>query len=329
MSRMAGFEKILGNEQIKKHFYDAIEQNKVSHGYILSGENGLGKMTFAKTFAQMLQCEGGGEKPCDVCHSCRQCESGNHPDIIYVTHEKSIIGVDDVREQINQDIVIKPYSSPYKIYIVDEAEKMSVQAQNALLKTIEEPPAYAILMLLSTDGENLLPTIRSRCITLKLRPVAEEQMEQYLKLQGIEEDRIPILMKLARGNIGKAWKMAESQSFHEMIDMIIKMLENVWKMDIIEMMNAIERLSKYKIEIYDCLDFMRLWFRDVLLFKATSDMNLLIFKNNYKSIYEIASKCSYEKLENILQAIDKAERRLNANVNFEQTLELMLFAFHS
>ncbi len=326
---MAGFEKIIGNEQVKKHFCDAIEQNKVSHGYILSGEDGLGKLTFAKTFAQMLQCESEEEKSCGVCHSCKQCASGNHPDIIYVTHEKTVISVDDVRDQINKDIIIKPYSSPYKIYIVDEAEKMSVQAQNALLKTIEEPPVYAIIMLLSTDGENLLPTIRSRCIQLNVRPVGDEEMEYYLKEHGVEEDRISIIMKLARGNIGKALKMAQSESFYEMVDMIVKMLENVWKMDMLEMMNFLERLNKYKIEIYDCLDFMRLWFRDVLLFKATSDMNLLIFKDNYKSIYEIASKCSYEKLENILKAIDTAERRLNANVNFEQTLELMFFTFHS
>lgn len=328
MSVMAGFEKIIGNEQIKKHLCDAIAQNKVSHGYILSGEDGLGKLTFAKTFAQMLQCESEGDRPCGSCHSCKQFESGNHPDIIYVSHEKNVIGVDDVREQINKDIIIKPYSSPYKIYIVDEAEKMSVQAQNALLKTIEEPPAYAIIMLLSTDGEKLLPTIRSRCITLKVRPVTDEEMMCYLKEHGVEEERVSVVMKLARGNIGRALKMAQSESFHEMIDMIIKMLENVWKMDLFDIMNFIERLNKYKINIYDCFDFMRLWFRDVLLFKATSDMNLLIFKNNYKSIYDIASKCSYEKLENILKAIDVAERRLNANVNFEQTLELMLFAFH-
>ena len=328
MSMMAGFEKIIGNEQVKKHFCDAIAQNKVSHGYILSGEDGLGKLTFAKTFAQMLLCESKGERPCGICHSCKQCEGGNHPDIVYVNHEKNVIGVDDVREQINKDIIIKPYSSPYKIYIVDEAEKMSVQAQNALLKTIEEPPAYAIIILLSTKGEKLLPTIRSRCITLKLRPVVEEEMIRYLKEHGVEEERISIVIKLARGNIGRALKMAQSESFYEMIDMIIKMLENVWKMDLFEIMSFIERLSKYKINIYDCFDFMRLWFRDVLLFKATSDMNLLIFKNNYKSINEIASKCSYEKLENILKAIDVAERRLNANVNFEQTLELMLFSFH-
>ena len=116
-----------------------------------------------------------------VCHSCKQALSGNHPDLIYVTHEKpASIGVDDIREQINDTIQIRPYSSYYKIYIVDEAEKMTVQAQNALLKTIEEPPSYAVIILITTNQEAFLPTILSRCVQLKLKPLKDFTVKSYL-----------------------------------------------------------------------------------------------------------------------------------------------------
>ena len=132
---MPGFQDILGHETIKEHFKKAIAVHKVSHAYILAGEAGMGRKSLANAFALTLLCEKGQTEPCLECHACKQVLSGNHPDLIYVTHEKpASIGVDDIREQINDTIQIRPYSANYKIYIVDEAEKMTVQAQNALLK---------------------------------------------------------------------------------------------------------------------------------------------------------------------------------------------------
>lgn len=119
--------------------------------------------------------------------------SGNHPDLIYVTHEKpASIGVDDIREQINDTIQVRPYSSYYKIYIVDEAEKMTVQAQNALLKTIEEPPAYAVILLLTTNQDAFLPTILSRCVQLKLKPLKDSVVKEYL-IQSLGEMRARLI----------------------------------------------------------------------------------------------------------------------------------------
>lgn len=129
-SCMAEFKDILGHEGIIAHLQNAVSMDKISHSYIMSGEDGLGKNMLADAFAKTLQCEEGGITPCGKCRSCIQAESGNQPDIIHVTHEKpNSIGVDDVREQLVDDIVIKPYSSKYKIYIIDEAEKLTVQAQ--------------------------------------------------------------------------------------------------------------------------------------------------------------------------------------------------------
>ena len=140
---MASFKDIIGQEQLVEHFQNAIKTGKVAHAYIINGERSSGKEFVAKVFATALQCESEGEKPCGECHSCKQALTQNQPDIIHVLHEKpNTIGVEDIRNKINNDIGIKPYSSPYKIYIMNEGEKMTVQAQNALLKTLEEPPAY-------------------------------------------------------------------------------------------------------------------------------------------------------------------------------------------
>ena len=174
---MLSFKDIIGQDLIKKHFITAIATGNVSHAYILSGEEGMGKRTLAEAFALSLMCQDrhGGE-PCGQCHACKQVLSGNHPDVIYVTHEKpASIGVDDVRRQINDTVSIKPYSGGYKLYIVDEAQKMTVQAQNALLKTIEEPPAYVVILLLTSNEEIFLPTILSRCVKLSLKPLTDEQ----------------------------------------------------------------------------------------------------------------------------------------------------------
>ena len=164
---MAGFQDILGHEQIIEHLQNAIKTDKVSHAYILDGPDMSGKKMIADAFAMTLECEKKGTEPCMECHSCKQALGKNQPDIIYLQHEKpNTISVDDFRSQINNDIGVKPYSSPYKVYIVDEAEKMNVQAQNALLKTIEEPPAYAVILLLTNNAEIFLPTIISRCVPL-------------------------------------------------------------------------------------------------------------------------------------------------------------------
>ena len=154
-----------------------------------------------------------------MCHSCKQALSDNQPDIIYVSHEKpNTISVDDIRAQINNDIAIKPYSSPYKIYIMNEAEKMTPQAQNAILKTLEEPPEYAVIMLLTSNVNSLLPTILSRCVVLNMKPVADELVRNYLMHQlHVPDYKAEVCVAFARGNIGKAKSLASSEDFDNII----------------------------------------------------------------------------------------------------------------
>lgn len=325
---MAGFNDIIGHEQIIKHLRNAIALDMVSHAYILNGPEYSGKMMLAEAFAAALQCEGEGERPCMACRSCRQAADHNQPDIIYVRHEKpNTIGVDDIRTQINNDIVIKPYSSRFKVYIVDEAEKMNQQAQNALLKTIEEPPAYAVILLLTTNADGFLQTILSRCITLNLKAVREDVIREYLmRHYQIPDYQADVCAAFSQGNVGKAVQLASSEDFHELKASVLQLVKRLEDIDLYEFGGAIKQIGEYKLQINDYFDLITIWFRDVLYMKATNDVNGLIFKDEVYDIKRQASKRSYPGIEKILKALQTAKVRLNANVNFELTLELLLLA---
>lgn len=324
---MFSFSEIVGHEQIKEHMQAAIRDKKPFHAYLFQGEEGVGKEALARTFAAGLQCQSeSADKPCKECVSCRQMESGNQPDVIWVTREKASLGVDEIREQLCNTMDIKPFSSPYKIYLVPEAEKMTEAAQNALLKTIEEPPEYGIVILMTSNISALLPTIQSRCLTMEFRPLSTAVVESYVK----EHCQVPDYQArasaaFAQGNLGKAMRYAKSEDFIERKDHIISLLRHVEQMDLSEMLAVIKDLGTRKDEVRDYIDLMVLWYRDVLLFKATKDINQLLFQDEASYISREASHRSYEKIEEILQAFEKAKVRLRANVNFDITMELMLF----
>lgn len=323
---MPTFQDIYGQKQIVEHFQNALQTGKISHAYIIHGERSSGKEYIAKLFAMALQCEKGGIEPCNECHSCKQTISNNQPDIIKVGHDKpNTIGVDDIRNGINNDIIIKPYSSKYKIYIVNEAEKMTVQAQNALLKTLEEPPAYAVILLLTSNMDVMLPTIQSRCVLLNMHPVPDEMVKQYL----MKELRIPdykaeVAAGFARGNLGKAKALAVSEEFDNIKTEAVNLLKYIRDMEISDVMEAIKKINDYKMDINDYLDLFSVWYRDVLLFKATNDANHLIFKDEIQYIKKVADRSAYEGIEIILDALEKAKARLRSNVNFDLTMELLL-----
>ena len=323
---MAEFKDIIGQEQLKEHLQGALASGKISHAYIINGEKSSGKEFIAKIFAMALQCERKEQNPCQECHSCKQALSGNQPDIIKLIHEKpNTISVDDIRTQINNDVAIKPYSSPYKVYIINEAEKMTVQAQNAILKTLEEPPEYAVIILLTTNVNSLLPTILSRCVVLNMKPVADDLVRKYL----MEEMHIPdykaeVCVAFARGNIGKARSLASSEDFENVKNEAMSLLKYIQDMELHEIVAAIKKINEYKLEINDYLDIMAIWYRDVLLFKATRDANHLVFRDEIQALRQVAQRSSYEDIEQIIEALEKAKNRLNANVNFDLTMELLL-----
>lgn len=323
---MPGFKDVYGQKAIIEHFQNALSSGSVSHAYIINGERSSGKEFIAKIFAMALQCEQQTTDPCNECQSCKQAMSGNHPDIIWVSHEKpATIGVEDIRGGINNDIVIKPYSSKWKIYLINEAEKMTVQAQNALLKTLEEPPAYAVILLLTSNIDVLLPTILSRCVVLNMKPVPDELVKEYLMTQvRIPDYKADVCTAFARGNLGKAKALAASEEFDNIKTEAVSLLKYIRDMEITDILSAIKKINDYKIDINDYLDILSVWYRDVLLFKATNDANHLIFKDEIQYIKKVADQSTYEGIEIIIDSLEKAKARLKANVNFELTMELLL-----
>lgn len=323
---MAGFADIVGHEQIIQHLKNAIQTDKISHAYIFNGPDQSGKKTLAEAFAMALQCEAGKSEPCLACRSCKQALNHNQPDIIYVTHEKpNTVSVADIRSQLVNDIDVKPYGSKYKVYIVDEAEKMNQQAQNALLKTIEEPPSYAVILLLTSNADAFLPTILSRCVTLNLKVVADDKIKSFL----MEHWKVPdyqadVCVAFAQGNVGKAITLASSDSFGELKASAIQLLKRCHDIELYEFKEAIKQIGEYKLQIEDYLDIMMIWYRDILVYKATTDVNRLIFKDEVYEIKRQASKSSYSGVETVLERLGQAKLRLRANVNFDLVMELLL-----
>lgn len=322
---MGSFKDVVGHKDILKYISSAVENNRVSHAYILNGERGSGKKMLANLFAMTLLCETGDNEPCGKCHSCKQAESGNHPDIIRVTHEKpNSISVDDIRTQVNNTVDIKPYQGPYKVYIIPQADMMTPQAQNAILKTIEEPPSYAVFLLLTENAETLLPTINSRCVMLKLRNIKDTLIKKYL-MENLEipDYEADMCTAFAQGNMGRAIMLANSDHFNEIREEAVQLLKHINEMELNEIVAAVKNISVYKLEITDYLDIIMIWYRDVLLYKATKEIDKVVFKDQLQSIKEQARKSSYEGIELILESLEKAKARLKANVNFDLVMELL------
>lgn len=328
-------EKVLGQNHIYEHFKNAIAAGKISHAYILHGERGMGKLDIAKEVAKALQCESNAPEredktgeACNQCKSCHQATSNNQPDIKYVLPTKKTLGVDDIREQINEDALIKPYGSPYKIYIIPRSDTMTVQAQNALLKTIEEPPSYAVFFLLAANIDAFLPTVLSRCVMLNAKTVSEGEIVNELKSKyGVGDYDAKVAASFAGGNIGKAEKLVSSDTFRESKDSVTELVRNVANGGMDAIAQSIKDLNAYKDDkdsLRDYLDMLRVWFGDVLKYKSTKDDTELVFQESLTEIKQLADHISFENLNGIMDEINNAEGRIKSNVSFDSNMEVML-----
>lgn len=325
-----GFNGIIGNELIKNQLRSAIKAGNIRHSYMLTGEKGMGKKTMAEAFLLELFCadEDENTRPCLTCPECRKILSNNHPDVIYITHEKpGIISVDEVREQLIDTVDIKPYEGGYKVYVMQEADKMTIQAQNAILKTLEEPPEYVVILLLVSDERKLLDTVKSRVVKENLRPLTDNVIREYIKTRTHKSsDMIDICVAFSKGNLGKAIELIESETFSEWYQRIMKILKNLSRMDITDIRIEISKLLTECPDLNDALDLLELWYRDLTLFMVTKDINNLVFKGERKALMNAASLSSYDGVEVIMGAIDRCRQRLAANVNTELALELLLLS---
>ena len=328
---MSDLKDILGNETLKEHFKTAVRHGKVSHAYIIEGEKGSGKKMLAEAFAKILQCEHGGEEACGECTSCIQMEHRDHPDVIRVIHEKpNVISVREMREQVVNTIDVKPYKGPYKIYIIDEAEKLNNAAQNAILKTIEEPPSYAVLLLLTTNRGAFLPTILSRCILLNVKSVPKQDVKKHLMESfHVPEEMAEFCAGYSMGNIGKAKDVALSEEFLEKRDFNISILQYIHEAEDFEIIEKVKILKKWKDTMEECLDIIVMWFRDILFMKVLAQNDNLIFKEYSSVLKKQSEMLTLEGIEDIFKYIDQTKIRIKANVNFDTSLELLLIEIKS
>lgn len=321
---MYNFNEIKGNEQIIKSIQSAIRNHMVSHAYIINGDSGSGKKLISGTFAKTLLCETEGDKPCEKCTSCRTFDGGNNPDVVYVYPSKTkALSVDDVREQITASVNIKPYNHKYKVYIIPNADTLTVQAQNALLKTLEEPPEYAVFMLLADNINAFLPTVLSRCVVFTIKPLPPNKVEDFLLENSSDAaDMANIYAEYSQGSIGKAIKFAESEEFGEMRKIVLNALINIKGSEYFKLTDAAKELEAFK-DISDVTDMIYMWYRDVLVYKTTGIKDNIIESDLANDIINEAKNCSYEGLCKISPLIINTKKQIKQNVNFVFALEML------
>lgn len=321
---MNSFEELWGNEQIITNLKNAIENNTVNHAYIIDGAKGIGKTSLAKAFAKTLNCEKGLSTPCGECSSCIGFDSDNNPDVIYVTHKKSAISVEDIRQQVVKNIEVKPFRYKYKIFIIKDADLMNIQAQNAFLKTLEEPPEYGVFLLLCENYNKFLITILSRCVMLRLKPLSNVAVEKYmLERLGCSKEKAEIFSLFSQGNIGRAIEVATSEELAEIRKTAADIALRAESADLIELYALIPIFEKFKENIQEVLDVLFMIYRDVLVKKSVGEKHI-IQKDKLDTLDKIAKEVSLRALINRCDAIFEAKKQLRQNANLQMTMEVML-----
>lgn len=324
---MNSFDEIVGHEQVVSHMKNAYKMNKVSHAYILEGEEGMGKKSLVNCFVKLLQCEKPtGDKPCNSCSSCVQMDSGNHPDIIYVQPTKKTgYGVMDIREQIISDIHIKPYRSRYKVYIIEQADTMTEQAQNSILKTIEEPPEYGLFFLLANNSKRFLQTILSRAVKMTLKPISLSLIETYLcEQKGLSHQEAMVYSSFSRGNFGKALVLKDSEDFNQQRKNMLKLLDIFINHKEYDIMNAVRLLEEAKESIASVLDILISLIRDILLVLETGSSEGIIHKDLEGKITKLSENANPKKLLKLVENCYTLISQMRFNVNYSLSTLVLL-----
>lgn len=320
---MYTFEEIRGNTPLVEQLRRSAASGRSSHAYLFLGGAGAGKRLIANTFAKALQCEG-EKRPCDRCKSCHAFNHGNHPDVIYFQPLKNgkTYTIEDVREQLLETVDLKPFQYEKKIYIIEKADTLNIQSQNALLKTLEEPPAHAVFLLLAERAEAFLPTILSRVVVMKIRPLSAETIADYLMQAGHLAEESHILSAYAQGRIGQALELVEDEGFREMRQDILGKLEALPSMSEGDAYLLAKDFEVYKNDLR-FLDIMELWYRDLLTAKSLREEGYLIQRDKKDAIFR-AAKEPAALLAKKAAAVRTARMRLAQNANFRLTMEVML-----
>lgn len=284
------FERIIGNDKVKQFLNNAINENHILHSYLFSGIEGIGKKLFAIEFAKKILCIEQNDEQ-ENCLSCLKFKSSNHPDFMILEPENNVIKIEQIRN-MQEKISEKPIVSKKKVYIIVDSDCMTKEAQNCLLKTLEEPPEYATIILTTANESKLLNTIKSRCIKVKFNGLLENEINQYLKQNEIvvnEENYI----KISQGSIGKLLDIKEDEDVYNQVNIV---LENIDKNTLIDILNKAEILYSQKDKIQEILDYIN------------------IYLYNTKDIRKI----------NCIEYVEDTKRRLISNGNYDMCIDYLL-----
>ena len=282
------FKELIGNQKVKETLIKSIISNRISHSYIFLGTEGIGKALFAKEFAKAILCLQEGTY-CDNCKSCIEFSSSNNPDYVYIEPEETKIKIDQIRN-MQLKVAEKPIISNKKVYIINDAETMTPEAQNCLLKTLEEPPEYVIIILIGSSENNFLTTIKSRCTKIYFDKISNEEIRNYIK--DIDEN----LLQMADGSLKKAIELKENREIYELIE---KIINNIDSHDIIDILNMAKDLYKSKEIIFEILE----------------NMNIILMKKAKTNA----------KYANCINVVEDTKRRLKANSNYDMCIDNLLF----
>lgn len=291
------FEKIIGNEEVKKKLINIINTNNISHSYIFSGTNGIGKLLFAKEFAKAILCQSKNSKPCNNCKSCNSFDNNNNPDIIVIDEDANTIKTEKIKEIVS-DVLEKPIQSDRKIYIINNSENMTKEAQNSLLKTLEEPPEYVIILLITKNDNLLLNTIKSRCVKISFNNLTNTQIKEYFNRIGENIDFN--IYEAFGGSLENAINLKDKQELYSKIRNNFINIENMNELQILKMK---EELFNDKEDIFFILDYIN-----------------VIFKN--RILENIQNSITYS---NCIKSIEKAKYRIKSNCNYDMTIDDFLF----
>lgn len=325
------FDGLIGQNDVKKHLTDAIKNEHVGHAYIFCGEDGIGKKTFAREFAAMSMCTSpreNGER-CGICQSCRLMDAGNNTDFITIVPpaDKKTIVIDQIRDELQEQTLKAPVFSRRKVFLITQAEKMNENAQNALLKTLEEPPEYVMILLACSNILNMLETIRSRTIRVDFaRNTNEEILQKYkiLKNENAEEVSELLLCSYADGIMGRVEHFTDNSSINDTRKQLAEVLERLFNGQIeakTEMAKMIDVTSKK----YDFIFFLMVSFaRDAMIMARFGRKAKILNTDLREALFRIGDAAGYYRLKNAIAVINECSGQLSKNAQADLAVQNML-----
>ncbi len=321
------FSGLIGQKKIIRKLMESIKKGTVGHAYIFYGPDGIGKRTIARAFAGLLLCNNPlneGSNACNKCISCKLSNSGSNPDLMVIEDDGTKIGVDEIR-RMQSDVNKRPTYSQRKVYLILKAEKMTEQAQNCLLKTIEEPPSYCIIVLTVTNPSKLLSTVISRVYSLMLERYSTEEIYDFLvEKKGIDNIKAEFLTRYSDGIIGKALDLAFDENLHSIREKVFEILILLNKKPLQYIYETVVFFKDNKEHLDFIFDMMSLYFRDIISFIHYQNEKRLINIDKKDIIINNMSLFTTLKALNAIEIIDKTRTGIKKYANFQLSIEIML-----